>query len=329
MKALSRRQLIAGGIAASALPVLGSAARAQSSWPNRSIKLVVGFPAGGQSDLFARQYGEYISSQTGQTVVVENKAGGGGVLAAVEVKRAQPDGYTMMVTSTTPMTSNRLLIKNLPYETEKDFIIVSIMPTGGLPFVVSNKTKVSNLAEFVEYARKTPNVSVGTWAPGSTAHIAISELNKQFGLDIQPVHYRGENAMWTDVAGGAIDGGIGSYGAAVAVIDSGRGKAIAVSGKRIETLPDVASFTEQGATSPAFRLTGYQCFSVPTGTPPEVVNRISELLVAGGKSEKIRTLMTKLGIRDSALSFADTQKLYQTETPLQLELVKSLGLTPS
>ena len=124
---------------------------------------------------------------------------------------------------------NRALMKEVPYDTEKDFILISIMPSGSLPLVASNKSGAKNLKEFVEYCKKNDKVSVGTYAAGSYAHMAIAELNKQYGLKIEPVHYRGEAPMWADLAGQTLDGAIGSYGAAAAVLQGGRGQAIAVS----------------------------------------------------------------------------------------------------
>ncbi|WP_365857582.1 tripartite tricarboxylate transporter substrate binding protein [Bradyrhizobium sp.] len=243
MSAISRRHFIGSAAAASALPLIGSQASAQQTdWPNRSIKIIAGYPAGGQTDLFSRTYGEYIRAETGQSVTVENKAGASGSVAAAEAKRAAPDGYTLMFTITTTMIMNRVLMKDIPYDPEKDFVIVSIMPAGSLPFVVGEKTGARTFDEFIAYARKAEKVNIGTYGAGSYAHMAIAEMNKAYGLKMEAVHYRGEAPMWTDLAGGFIDGAHGSYGAAQSVLQSGRGTAVAVSRKRMSTLPDVPSF---------------------------------------------------------------------------------------
>src|SRR5438067_9079975 len=130
MSAISRRHFIGSAAAASAYPLIGAPARAQTDWPSKSIKIIAGYPAGGQTDLFARTYGEYIRAETGQSVTVENKAGASGSVAAVEAKRAAPDGYTLMFTITSTMLMNRVLMKDIPYDAEKDFVLVSIMPAG-------------------------------------------------------------------------------------------------------------------------------------------------------------------------------------------------------
>ena len=118
---MDRRTFLAAGAAAAALPAFTVEVLAHA-YPNKPIRIVVGYPAGGQTDIIARTYGEYISRQLGQPVVVENKAGAGGILGAVEVKRAAPDGYTLMVTISTTMIQNRVTVKNLPYDADKDFV---------------------------------------------------------------------------------------------------------------------------------------------------------------------------------------------------------------
>jgi tripartite-type tricarboxylate transporter receptor subunit TctC len=326
---VTRRHFIATGAAAAALPLVGSQAEAQAAWPNKPIKIIAGYPAGGQTDLFARTYGDVISKKIGQPIIVENKAGAGGTVAALEVKRAPADGYTWQFTISTTLIMNRALMKEVPYDTEKDFILISIMPSGSLPLVAANKTGAKNLKEFVDYCKKTDKVSVGTYAAGSYAHMAVAELNKQYGLKIEPVHYRGEAPMWADLAGQTLDGAIGSYGAAQAVLQGGRGQAVAVSRRRNPLLPDVGTFLEQGAVSKCFQLTGFQSCSVPAGTPPEVVKKISELLVEAGKSDKVQEMMKTFGVDEPAMTLEATQKLYDEEKPIWLDLVKSLGLEPT
>jgi tripartite-type tricarboxylate transporter receptor subunit TctC len=324
---LTRRRVLAHSGAVAALPLFALQARAQA-WPNKPIRVVVGYPAGGQTDIFARLYGEYVQQQTGQQWVVENKSGAGGSIAAGEVKRAAPDGHTLMFTISTTMIMNRVLYKSIPYDTEKDFALVSIMPSGGLPLVAATKTGATNLKEFIEHAKRDDKPSIGTYAAGSFAHIAVAELNKQYGLKIEPVHYRGEAPMWTDLGAGSIDGAIGSMNAAANILQTGKGKAVALSRKRSPKLPGVGTFEEQGAVSRAFSLTGFQCCAAPSGTPRAVLTRLSELLVAAGRSEKVQAMMAQFGLDEPAMTMEASQKLYDAEAPVWLELVKGLGLTP-
>jgi len=322
-----RRSLLAGLTAAGAPLLLGSNARAQT-WPTKPVKIIVGYAAGGLTDLFARAYGEHLSNRLGQQVVVENRTGASGSLAAQAVKNSPPDGYTLMFTISTTMIMNKVLYKSLPYDPDKDFVLISSMSAGHLPLVVNKNLGVNNLKEFVEYARKN-KVSVGTYGAGSYSHIAVAELNRIFGLQMEAVHYRGEALMWQDVGAGVIAGGSGSVAAAASVLQSGIGVPIAVpQTKRMRILPNVATFQEQGVPDKAFQLRGFICLVGPAGMPPELVQRLSDLMVEGGKSEKVQKILTTFGIDEAAVSHQEFRKLVDEEAPIWLALVKSLGLTP-
>lgn len=324
---ITRRTLIKSGIASAAAMPLAGAAWAQA-WPAKPIRIVCGYPAGGLTDLFARAYGEYLSQKLGQPVVVENKPGAGGTIAAQAVKVAPADGYTLMFTISTTMFGNRVLYKNLPYDPDKDFVLISSMSAGHLPLVASKATGATNLKEFAEYARKN-KVSMGTYAAGSYSHIAVAELNKHFGLQVEAVHYRGEAPMWQDLAAGVIQAASGSYAAASNVLQSGAGRPIAVpQTKRMGKLPDVATFLEQGVTARSFQLQGFIGLLGPAGMPQEIVQRVSDLMVEGGKTERVRKLLDTFGIDDSAVGHQDFRKLYDEEGPIWISLVQGLGLTP-
>jgi tripartite-type tricarboxylate transporter receptor subunit TctC len=321
---LSRRQLIAASAGAAAMLSAPSLLRA-ATYPTKPIRMLAGSAAGGQTDQFARVYGEYLSRELGQTVVVENKAGAGGAVAAMELKRADPDGHTLMICNTTAYMLNPVLIKDVKYSVPQDFAWISVMPGGSLPLVVSEKTGAKTLADFIAYARKTEKVNVGTYAAGSFAHMVIVELNKQYGLKMEAVHYRGEAPMWTDLAGGSIDAGIGSYAAALPVLQTGKGNAVAVSRRRIKDLPEVATFLEQGATSRAHSLLTFQGCMAPAKTPPEIIARLSELFVNAGKSDRVRELLKSQGIDEGPMTLEASQTLYNTEAPIWAELASSLG----
>jgi len=323
----NRRTILAGLAAAGAPLLLGNNARAQT-WPNKPIKIIVGYAAGGLTDLFARAYGEHLSNRLGQQVVVENRTGASGSLAAQAVKNSPPDGYTLMFTISTTMIMNKVLYKTLPYDPDKDFVLISSMSAGHLPLVVNKNLGVTNLKEFVEYARKN-KVSVGTYGAGSYSHIAVAELNRIFGLQMEAVHYRGEALMWQDVGAGVIAGGSGSVAAAASVLQSGIGVPIAVpQTKRMRILPNVATFQEQGVPDKAFQLKGFICIVGPAGMPPELVQRLSDLMVEGGRSERVQKILTTFGIDEAAVSHQEFRKLVDEEAPIWLALVRSLGLTP-
>jgi tripartite-type tricarboxylate transporter receptor subunit TctC len=243
----SRRDVLRyGGIAAASLLPAPAIAEA---WPSKPIRIVCGYPAGGLTDIFARAYGEFISQKTGQSVIVENKAGASGAIAAEQVKGAAPDGYTLMFTISTTMIMNKVLFKKLPYDPDKDFALISWLNAGHLPMIINRNVPAKNVAEFAEYARNN-KVSLGTYGAGSYPHVVAETLNHHFGLKMEAVHYRGEALMWQDVASNAIQGGSGSIAGAASVLQTGIGRPIAVpSMMRAKRLPDVPTFYEQGSPS--------------------------------------------------------------------------------
>ena len=153
----SRRHFIAAGTAAAAMPFGLRRASAQAAWPSRQIRMICSYPAGGQTDLLARAFGEFISRQVGQTVIIENKAGASGSIGAAEVARAEPDGHTILCSISTTYIMNRVMMKNPGYDMDKDLTLVSVIPGAGLLMIASPKSGVKTLDEFVAFARKSGN----------------------------------------------------------------------------------------------------------------------------------------------------------------------------
>jgi tripartite-type tricarboxylate transporter receptor subunit TctC len=323
----TRRDVLRYGSAAAAAATLPAPAIAQA-WPSKTIRIIVGYPAGGLTDTFARAYGEAISQKTGQPVVVENKAGASGAIAAEQVKNAPPDGHTLMWTISTTMIMNKVLFKKLPYDPDKDFALISWMDAGHLPLIVNSKLPVKNLAELADYARAN-KTSLGTYGAGSYSHVAVEALNRHYKLTMQPVHYRGEAPMWIDVGSGAIQGGSGSYAAAAGVLQSGNGRAIAVpTKKRMKKLADVPTFDEQGVTDVAFQVQGFICLVGPAGMPKEVVQKLSDMMVEAGKSERIQKILATFGIDNAAQDHVFFEKFVAEQGPIWIKLVKDLNLEP-
>ncbi|WP_439574665.1 Bug family tripartite tricarboxylate transporter substrate binding protein [Phreatobacter sp.] len=323
---ITRRTALAGaaGLAIAAPGI----ARAQA-WPAGPIKIICGTAPGGLTDIFSRAYGEYISSQVGVPVVVENRPGASGAIAAQAVKQAAPDGLTFILTISTTFFANRVLISNLQYDPDKDFKFISAMPAGHLPLLAHKSTRATNVKEFIEYA-KTNQVSLGTYGPGSFPHTVTFELNRRFGLNIVPVHYRGEAPMWNDFVGGALQAGIGSYQGSAPARDTNSGRVIAVPMmRRMGKLPDVPTFAEQGIDIRVLQLKGWVGLFGPAALPDAIADRVSALMVAGGKTERIRKILDTFGIDEAALSRAESQKLYDEEGPEWVEATRMLGLTPS
>ena len=324
---INRRRFIAAGSAAVAMPVVLRQASAQAAWPSRQIRMICSYPAGGQTDLLARAFGEFISKQVKQTVVIENKAGASGSIGTAEVARAEPDGHTILCSISTTYIMNRVMMKNPGYDMDKDLTLVSVIPGAGLPLVASTKSGVKTLDDFVAYARQSGKVNFGTYSAGSAPHMTINELNRQYGLNIEPIHYRGEAPMWTGLAEGTLDVAMGSYTAAQSVLQSDRGVAFAVHSKKVDAIPNIRTLPEQGASSKFFTVSGFTGWALPKATPMPIVDRLAELCLAANSDPKVRDVLATF-VLEPALGFKDTNDLYQRELPVWMESAKALGLQP-
>lgn len=323
----SRRHFIAAGTATVAMPFLARGASAQAAWPSRQIRMICSYPAGGQTDLLARAFGEFIGKQVGQTVVVENKAGASGSIGAAEVARAQPDGHTILCSISTTYVMNRVMMKTPGYDMDKDLTLVSVIPGAGLLLIASQKSGVKTLDDFVAFARKNGKVNFGTYSAGSAPHMTINELNKQYGLNIEPVHYRGEAPMWTGLLEGTLDVAMGSFTAAQPVLQSDRGTVFAVHSKKVDALPNVKTLPEQGATSKFFTVSGFTGWALPKATPQPIVDRLAQLCVAANSDPKVKEVLATF-VLEPALGFKETNALYQQELPIWMESARALGLEP-
>lgn len=326
MTRLTRRQIIAAGASVASFPLLKSPVIAQAGWPSKPVRIVVGYPVGGQTDGIARAYGEFLTRHFGQPFVVDNKGGGSGSVGAIDVKQSAPDGYTVMCTISTTMIQNRATIKNLAYDPEKDFRIFSLTRGSGLLMVVQTSSGAKSLQEFVAFAKKADKVSMGTYAVGSTPHIVAFELNKQYGLKIEPIHYRGEAPMWADFMAGSIETAIGSYGVTHPVLQSGRGRLIGTTGARLKPEPDIPTLAEQGAASKLFGVRGFTGWWAPAGTPPDILKRLSDAMVLGGKDPRVVQALSNYYI-EHAIDMSEAQKIFAEETPVLLGALKDLGIS--
>ena len=326
MRTQTRRGLIVAGAAAFAAPaLLTNSSRAQGAFPTKPIRIVVPYPAGGQTDGIARVYGEYLGRKLGTSVVVENKGGAGGTIGVAEVKRAAPDGYTILCTISSSLIQNRVTVKDLPYDPEKDFTYLAMTTSLGGPVVAAEKTGATNLKQFLEYAKKVDKLNFGAYGPGSTPQMLIETMARQYGFKVEVVQYRGEAAMFADVAAQQLDGAAGSPAGAAAVIASGKGKAIAMMGDRLPAFPGVATMVEQGAVGGFYETRAFAAFAVPAATPKDIVKKLSDTLFEAGTDEKVKSLMEKYLIV-GPLNFEETNKVFKRDTEIMLKVMKEIGI---
>ena len=171
-------------------------------------------------------------------------------------------------------------------------------------------------------------MNFGTYSAGSAPHMTINELNRQYGLNIEPIHYRGEAPMWTGLLEGTLDVAMGSYTAAQSVLQSNRGVVFAVHSKKVAAIPDVKTLPEQGATSKFFTVSGFTGWALPKATPQPIVDRLAELCVAANNDPKVKEVLTTF-VLEPAIGFKESNALYQRELPVWIETGQALGLNRS
>src|SRR3989449_10574020 len=256
----------------------GVRAQACTACPGR---IIVSFPPGELTDLYARAYGETISRSIGQPVLVENRAGAGGVIGCDAVAKSPADGYTFLFTISTPIVQAQALYKKLPYDPDRDFTFIAAFDSGHLPVAVHRDVPARGFREFVDFAKKTA-VNFGSYGPGSVPHMVAAQINKLFGTRIEVVHFKGEAQMWLAVAAGRIHAAVGGISALTPHLQGGAVRAIAVNtAKRSPKLALVATYLEQGFPEKVFMLKGWLGLLGPAGLPAEIVRRISYAILPG------------------------------------------------
>ncbi len=308
------------------LGLLACCAGAQTpAWPSKPIRLVVGFPPGGLTDAYARQYGDHLAQKLGVSVVVENKPGAGAMLAIDAVAKSPADGHTLLVTTSGTVWQNRVLYSKLPYNLDKDLTPVVLFPSGPLVMGVSEKLPVRNLPELIEWAKKNPT-SMGTYAPGSYPHMVADQIGRKHGFVMQAIHYRGEAPMWLDVVSGQLQVAIGSFQSYNAVASRGV-RAIGVTGSyRSPRLPDVPTLTQQGNDDRLVTLEGGLPVMAPAGTPEPVLQRLNQLALDWANTERAAKLRETFAIPNKPKNLQQTRQDWETEVPVWIKLAVDLGI---
>ena len=244
-------------------------------YPAKPIRLVAPFAPGGTSEIVARSIAQELTTQLGQSVYVENKGGGAGTIAMMDVKSSPPDGYTLVITHVGTLAVNPYAMKNHPYDVNKDFIPVALLARVPNIFVVNAEVKAKDFREFVALAKARPGaLNYGSAGNGSAGHLAMEYLKLATGMDIQHVPYKGTGPALQDLLGGRTEATSAGTPALLPHIRSGKLRAIAVgTPKRIAALPDVPTVAELGY--PDFETSQWYGVSVVAGTPREIVLKLN------------------------------------------------------
>jgi tripartite-type tricarboxylate transporter receptor subunit TctC len=302
-------------------------AHAQATYPNKPIRLVIGFPAGGPLDQHARLLTEKLQSVLGQQIVIDYKAGAGGIVGAQDVQKAAPDGYTIMLANTGVMVINPGLYSKLPYQTTRDFIPIARTAMQPLALLVNPNVKANTLQEFMAYAKSNPGkVNYGSAGNGGISHLVPEMFKSQSGLFMVHIPYRGSAPAFQDLIGGQVQFMAESIPQAAQYHKQGRVRALAVtSGERNRALPDVPTVNETKAVKGDFNVVGFYGFLAPAGTPKPVVDKLSDAFKQVLAMPDIRDRMISQGADPAYLSSDDFANFINAELPKWAAAVQKSG----
>jgi tripartite-type tricarboxylate transporter receptor subunit TctC len=293
-----------------------------SSYPNHTIRIIVGFAAGGGNDIIARVYAQKLSEDLGQPVIVENKPGAGAILAAEYVSKAAADGYTLLV-GATGMAINQSLYAKLPYDSLRDFAAISELASFPLIMVVNSSTPIKSVADLVAYAKA--NADKMNYASSSATFELVTELFKQkTGAPMQMIPYKSANEMVLAVVSGQVTTTVADTGPVSPQIKAGTVRALAVtSPKRIADFPDLPTMKEAGADVDAIIWTGV---FAPKATPSAIVKKLEGEFARIAKMPEITARLKAIGVDAVGTSTDEFTKILQDDITRWGEVVKASNI---
>ena len=326
--AFSRRVVLSATAAVSAIGLLGTAPAHAQAWPNKMIKLVVPFPAGGPTDTASRIVGQRLSERLGQPVVVENRAGASGSIAAAQVAKSPADGYTLMMLATPTLLAPHLY-KKAGYDTTKDFTPVATVYD--LPIVVvvnpAQMPSVTDVQKLITHAKARPGqLNYTSSGAGSFGHLSMELLKHQGGFDAQHIAYKGSAPAMNDLLGGQVPVMFSDLVAALPHIKSGKLRALAVgSPRRVDIVPDVKTVAEQGFKG--FEAVSIGAMMAPKGTPAAAIDRMSSELKAVLAQKDVQDRLVGAGCYAHYMTPAETGRYVTAEFDKWGKVIKDNKLT--
>jgi tripartite-type tricarboxylate transporter receptor subunit TctC len=309
-----------------ALSIALAQTAAAQSYPSKPVRMVVPFGAGSGTDQVARALAQAMGQSDKVTVVVENRPGGHGFIAAQDVANAKPDGYTMLLTTNSTHAAAEHLYKNVPYDPVKDFTPVALLRKGYLVMVTKPEFPVTTVADFTEQAKKEPGrLNFGS---GSSSSRVSAELYRQIaGVDLVHVPYKSNPNSLNDLMGGLLQVMFVDTSSAVNLIKSGKLRGLAVSSqRRLDILPEVPTMQEAGVKG--YEMSYWTAVYLPRNASPDVTAKLSQLLSKAMNSQELKQLTAKTG---TEVAFGDGEVLKQfqaSETAKWARIIKAAGIQP-
>ena len=328
-QSLGLRTRTFGALASVALVLLGALASGTAiaqAYPTRTIRLVVPFPPGGATDIITRSVAQKLSEQLGQSVVVDNKPGAGGSIGSDLVAKAAPDGYTILMATTSTHSIGPALNPKLPYNPERDFAPVSLVATSPNLLVVTPTIPVNNLKEFIAYAKAHPGqLNYASSGTGTIVHLSGELFKSMTGLDIVHVPYKGTALALPDLINGQVTMIFDNIVSAMPQVKSGKVKVLAISSaKRSSLVPDVPTMAEAGL--PGYTSDTYFGVFAPPGTPKEIVDRLSRELAKAVNAPDVKERLAGQGAEAVGGSPADLAKAVRADAEKWGKVIKNAGV---
>jgi tripartite-type tricarboxylate transporter receptor subunit TctC len=321
---LQRRRLLRLAGAAIALPAFARFAIAQA-YPNRPIRFVVPFPAGGSTDIIARLVAQFLTERMGQPVVVENRPGGGTNIATQAVANSPPDGYTLLFTVSTH-TINVSLYQSLPFNFLRDITMVAGLTELPLVLEVNPSVPAKTLAELITHAKANPGkINIASFGAATISHLAIELLKTTAGIDMVHVPYRGGAALIADLIGREVQVAVDALPNSLPHIKSGSVRALALPTMRSPALPDVPLARE---TIPGFEVSTFSGVGAPTGTPREIIERLNREINMALADPTILARFADVGAMPMVFTPAEANAFVTAQTEKWAKVIKGAGIRP-
>jgi tripartite-type tricarboxylate transporter receptor subunit TctC len=324
---LGRRRVMAAGAGLLAGIAGAGAAIAQAGYPNKPVKIIVPFPAGGATDILARLIAQRLQEALGQPFVVDSKPGAGGNIGAALVAQSAPDGYTLLMGSPGTHAVNAHLYDKPGYDGIKDFEPVSLVVKAPNLMVVHPSFPPKTLVEFIDYAKKNPGINYGHTSNGGTKHLAGELLRLKAGIDIVPVAYKGSAPMMTDLTGGHLKVAFDDLITSQQHVNNGSLRALAITGNtRWPTVPDVPRVMELGGVFADYDVTAWYGLLAPAKTPMEIVNKLNAVIAKALAEKSLRDELFAKGVEPIGNSPAEFKAFIAEEYVRWGDVVKRAGI---
>ncbi len=299
---------------------------AAQEWPARPVTMVVPFTSGTTSDVVARALMDHLSKAIGQPIVIDNRGGAGGNIGAVMVAKAKPDGYTILLATTGPAATNKLMYKTMTFDPQRDFADIVLVGKAPVIIVARPNGPANSLQGLIGYAKANPDkVTAGFPGNGTLGHITGKLLQERSGIKFAETQYRGSTPIITDLLGGHIDIAMDSMAAYVPQVQDGKLRALAVaSSRRFAGLPDVPNASEAGL--PGFEASVWYAMLAPTGTPAPVIAKLNAATNDLLKTAQAKELFEKLGIDVAGGTPNDLRTFVSSEIEKWAPIIKSANI---